>query len=116
MLPVSIVCPGGVSTTPAIAVLAAAGALDGLGATEDAQAVLHDAIDHFPDEPRPLSELGMLLLRHRDFAAAAETFATLRERFPDNQAGYVHGVNALTQAGQPAEAAALHEAYRQRFT
>jgi tetratricopeptide (TPR) repeat protein len=97
------------------AVFSTAGALDQLGATADAEEVLRDAVDHFPDEPRALAELGMLLLRRQDFTAAAETFATLRGYFPDHQASYLHGADALTQAGRPDEAEALREEYRRRF-
>lgn len=99
-----------------VAVLNAAGAMEKLGVVVDAEEVLREAVDHFPVEPRPLAELGMLLLRRRDFAAAAEAFATLRGTFPDNKASYIHGAEALSKAGRAEEAEAVRKEYRIRFT
>jgi tetratricopeptide (TPR) repeat protein len=97
------------------AVFASVAALTQLDATEGAEAIIREAIDHFPTEPRPLNELGVLLLRRRDFAGAAEAFATLRVSFPDNKASYVHGAEALSQAGRVEEADALRGEYHRRF-
>ncbi|WP_158923689.1 lipopolysaccharide assembly protein LapB [Acidisphaera sp. S103] len=98
-----------------VAVFNAAGALDKLGATDDAEQVLRDAVDHFPREPRPMAELGMLLLRRRDFSGAAKAFATLRDVFPNNKEAYLRGAEALDQAGQLEEAELLRKDYRNRF-
>jgi tetratricopeptide (TPR) repeat protein len=98
-----------------VAVFNAAGALEKLGATEDAEVILREAVDHFPAEPRALTDLGMLLLRRRDFSAAAEAFAALRQTFPNNEAAYLRGAEALSQAGQPETADVLREEHRRRF-
>ena len=82
------------------AVSASAAALEQLGATAEAEQVLREAIDHFPGETRPLNELGRFLLRHGNPDGAAEAFATLRATFPDEKASYIHGAEALSQAGR----------------
>jgi predicted Zn-dependent protease len=93
----------------------AAEALEKLGAITQAEAVLREAVDHFPTEPRPLIELGSLLLRREDFAAAVDVWATLRQAFPDQQIGYDRGAEALLRAGRPDEAEAVREEQRRRF-
>jgi tetratricopeptide (TPR) repeat protein len=98
-----------------VAVFIAAGALENLGATESAEEVLRAAVDHFPDETRPLIELGSFLLRSHDPEGAVEAFATLRGIFPDEPASYIRGVEALTQAGRLEEAEALSKTHRSRF-
>jgi tetratricopeptide (TPR) repeat protein len=95
--------------------LDAARALELLDTTTDAENVLREAVDHFPAEPRPLIELGSLLLRREDFLGAADVWATLRQTFPDQQMGYVRGAEALLRAGRPAEADAVREEQRRRF-
>jgi tetratricopeptide (TPR) repeat protein len=90
----------------------AAEALEKLGAVAQAEEVLREAVDHFPTEPRPLIELGSLLLRREDFPAAVDVWATLRQTFPDKEISYVRGVEALVRAGRPEEAEALREEHR----
>jgi tetratricopeptide (TPR) repeat protein len=97
-----------------IGCLQAAEALEKLGAAGDAEEVLREAVDHFPAEPRPSADLGMLLLRRRDFPAAVEVFAAMRKIFPDNEGCYIRGAEALREAGRPDEAEALMKEHRGR--
>jgi len=95
--------------------LEAAESLRELGATAEAEVILRKAIEHFPDEARPMSELGMMLVRARDFTAAAEVWASMRAAFPDNEVAYIQGIDSLRQAGRSGEADVLLEQHRLRF-
>jgi tetratricopeptide (TPR) repeat protein len=95
--------------------LAAASALQTLDAFADSENVLRDAIDHFPNEPRPLAQLGMLFLDRRNFPAAVNTFATMRSAFPDREEGYIYGAQALSQTGCREEAEALRGEHHRRL-
>jgi tetratricopeptide (TPR) repeat protein len=92
--------------------LLAAGTLETLGATSDAERVLREAVDHFPAEPRPIENLGLLLLRSRDFAAAVDVFTTMRKAFPHNKVSHIRLADALTQAGRSDEALAVRDEQR----
>lgn len=98
-----------------VSCLTAAGGLQGLGATEDAEHVLRDAIDHFPAEPGPIEHLGLLLLNRGDFAAAVVAFIKMRDTFPNNRASYIRLSDSLNQAGRFDEAEAVRVEQRQRF-
>ena len=87
-----------------ISALAAASALEKLGAADEALPVLQEASERMRHDPRPLRDLGALQLRLREFAGAVETFARLRNAFPDHEAGYAGGAEALTGAGRLDEA------------
>ena len=93
--------------------LAAADALEKLGAIADAEHILREAVEHFPLEARPLSDLGRLLFRHRNFQAAADVWAAMRRTFPQDVTGYVRGAEALRAAGLVEEAKALDGERRQ---
>ncbi len=91
-------------------------AFERLGQPAEAKAALHAAIDRFPTELRPRLELAKLLqYKHRNFAAAADAWAGIREVLPDNQEAYTSGADALRQAGRTEEADALRQAFRARF-
>jgi len=92
--------------------LAAAEALEKLGEVVQAEEVLREAAGHFPSEQRPVIDLGQLLLRREDFAAAVEVWATMRQRFPDVGIGYVQGIDALLRTGRSDEAETLREQQR----
>jgi cytochrome c-type biogenesis protein CcmH/NrfG len=95
---------------------AASEAFERLGEPAEAEAALRAAIDRFPTELRPRLELAKLLqYRHRNFAAAADAWAGIRDVLPDNQEAYTSGADALRQAGRNEEAEALQQAYRVRF-
>lgn len=95
--------------------LEAAGSMEKLGAAPEAANTLRDAIHHFPTEERPLRELGMLLDRQKDFAAAVKVWETMRQTFPDGEAAYTRGIEALNRVGRPDEAEALRQEHRLRF-
>jgi tetratricopeptide (TPR) repeat protein len=95
--------------------LLAAGTLETLGATADAESILREAVDHFPAEPSPIESLGLLLLRRPDLNAAVEAFATMRNAFPDNRVSYIRQAEALTRAGRTGEAETVRSDERRRF-
>ncbi len=93
----------------------AAEALEILGEAAEAERILCEGVDHFPSDLPPIIHLGMLLLRHRQFQAAVEVYATMRQRFPENETGYIRGAEALRQADRADDAAILTEEHRRRF-
>lgn len=91
-------------------------AFERLSEPAEAEATLRAAIDRLPTELRPMLELAKLMhYKRRDFAAAAEAWAKLRDIFPDFQEAYTTGAEALRHAGRTQEAEALREEYRLRF-
>ncbi|MBS0641554.1 MAG: hypothetical protein JSS43_16935 [Proteobacteria bacterium] len=95
-------------------IFAATSALEQLGALSDAEAVLQEATERIRHEPALLIRMGNLQLRRRDFTAATETFARLRDAFPQREEGYSLGAEAAARAGQPREADTLRNAFRSR--
>jgi tetratricopeptide (TPR) repeat protein len=96
--------------------LAAADAMDAMGEQTEAEAMFRAAIERFPLEQRPIVDMARYFhLKRRDFAAAAEAWALLRQTFSDNEEGYTRGADALRGAGRAEEAAALLAEHRQRF-
>ncbi len=57
----------------------------------------------------------MIAVARRNFSAAAERWATLRDAFPDQLQGYVRGIEALRETGQFDAAESLAEAAMSRF-
>ncbi len=98
-----------------LSVLECANALEDLGARPDAEGILHEAIDHFIDDPRPAMALGDLLLRKHEFSAAAGVFASARATFPNEEVLYVRNIEALLQAANGDKAEALQKEYSKRF-
>lgn len=96
-------------------VLEAANALERLNSAQDAENVLRGAIERFPSDMRPSMALGELLLRRGEFCAASKVFAKARDAFPDTQAFYLRGIEALNRADQAAHAQSLLEEHRRRF-
>ena len=96
--------------------LAAAEAFERIGEPAEAEATLRAAIDRFPSELRPMLDLAKLLqIKRRDFAAAAQAWATIRAAFPDFQEAYTSGAEALRRSGCTEAADAVQEAFRLRF-
>jgi tetratricopeptide (TPR) repeat protein len=73
----------------------------------DADAVFVDAIRRFPDEAWPLLEFALLAHVRRDWTEAVSRWETVRLRFPEHEAGYSMGREALRQAGRGDEATLL---------
>jgi tetratricopeptide (TPR) repeat protein len=74
----------------------------------EAEAVLRAAIERFPDQIWPLRNFARLAHDRRDWNEAATRWDALRQRFPEEEAGYSLGAEALKAAGRDDEAAALH--------
>jgi tetratricopeptide (TPR) repeat protein len=90
-------------------------AFERLGEPAEAEATLRAAIDRFPTELRPHTELARLLhLRLHEFAAAAEAWAAIRQTFPDNDEAYLRGAEALRSIGRADESDSILKAYKSR--
>jgi tetratricopeptide (TPR) repeat protein len=77
------------------------------GRHAEADAVLNEAIERFPNQSWAPREFARLAHDRKDWAEAALRWQTLRERFPDDESGYLCGAEALDAAGRHDEAAAL---------
>lgn len=104
------------ATARAVAPYAHAGYLEGAnrlaetGRLDEAEAVLREAIERFPNERWPWLTHARIAHDRRDWNEAAVRWAALRQRFPDEDAGYSLGAEALKQAGREVEAATLSRA------
>ena len=75
-----------------------ANALRELGRLDDAEALISEAMQRFPDEERPAIEFAFLAHHRRDWTEALERWQTLRGRFRACIEGHLHGaipLNAL---------------------
>ena len=95
--------------------VAAAKPLMELGRYQDAQNLLIYASLRFPADFAPALEMASLCLRRRDWALAADLFAVLRARFPNQVASYGGGMLALRELGRIDEAEAVAVAAIDRF-
>jgi tetratricopeptide (TPR) repeat protein len=86
-----------------------------MGRYADAEAVLIAARDRFPAEPWPETEYATLDQLRKNWAAAAERWATVRARWPERKDGYGGGIQALAALGRKDEAARLSEEFKRRF-
>jgi tetratricopeptide (TPR) repeat protein len=87
----------------------AAEAMVRLGDSQAAIDILVAAIDRFPGEPRPLTDLGRLQLQLKDFSASDETWTKVRALFPKEIDGYFRGADALQALGKAEEAGTLRK-------
>jgi tetratricopeptide (TPR) repeat protein len=66
----------------------------------EADAVLRSAIELFPDQAWPLRDFARQAHDRKDWDEAAARWEALRKRFPDEEAGYSLGAEALKAAGR----------------
>jgi tetratricopeptide (TPR) repeat protein len=85
------------------------------GQADLADALLRPAIERFPDLPLPLVEFAWVAHGKRDWTTALERWETVRERFPDELAGYIIAAQALRELQRLDEADALLGAAIPRF-
>lgn len=78
-----------------------------LGAADEAEAILRDAVERFPSDPAASIEYAWVAHRKRDWARAAERWTDVRARFPRHPVGYSAGAQALREAERYQEAEAL---------
>jgi predicted Zn-dependent protease len=97
------------------ACLQAAEHLEKLGEPADAERVLREAVEHFPNDTAPFSRLGALMMRRKEYSGAAGVWAEFRKTFPDVEEPYIRGVEALRLAGRAAEADTLAQERDRRF-
>ncbi|HEY4041920.1 MAG TPA: tetratricopeptide repeat protein, partial [Rhodopila sp.] len=92
-----------------------ANALREQGQGARAAAVLAAQFDRFGHEPGFFIECGKLSERSADWRAAAERWAAIRNRFPNDWPGYGAQARALREMGRPSEADALVATAAQQF-
>lgn len=85
-------------------------ALSALRREPESELLLAATIARFPANLDVLREYAQIALRREDWAVAGERFGRLRERFPEEPAGYFGGAEVLQHQGRIAEAEALLEA------
>jgi tetratricopeptide (TPR) repeat protein len=89
------------------AVLEGSRALQDAGRIDEAETMLAEAIQRFPDHAILAGVRAEIAMRRQMWAEAATRWATIRQRFPDNAPAYAEGAKALRQSGRLAEADAL---------
>ena len=92
-----------------------AAALRKAGCLDEAEAVVCEAMERFPDRPEGYGQWAELAMRRRDWAMAAERWEEVRRAFPNHASGYVRGAAALRKAGRLEEADALAREAAKRF-
>jgi tetratricopeptide (TPR) repeat protein len=90
-------------------------ALRELGRLAEAEALLQEAAERFPNQPGPAIELAWLKVHRRDWDAALSLLTDLRARFPDHAATYVGAALALRELGHHGEADELLNEAIERF-
>ncbi|HVH80356.1 MAG TPA: tetratricopeptide repeat protein, partial [Stellaceae bacterium] len=90
-------------------------ALREAGRLGDAEGLLSAAQDCFPGEAGIVIEQAHLATRRRDWDAASQRWTLVRDRFPDNIAGYTGGALALREQRKFAEADTLLKQAASRF-
>lgn len=94
----------------------AAEAFERLGDHAEAEAALRAAIDRFPTELRPMSELARFFhFRRNDFSSAAEAWEAIRKVLPNDEESYINGIAALRKSGRLDKAEHLEADYHARF-
>jgi tetratricopeptide (TPR) repeat protein len=78
------------------------------GRHDEADAVLRFAIERFPDQAWPLRDFASQAHDRGEWEEAAARWDSLRRQFPEEEAGYSMGAQALRAAGRDDEAAGLH--------
>jgi tetratricopeptide (TPR) repeat protein len=78
-----------------------------LGRLDEAEALLCDAMDRFPDEPQPVLDHARVALLRRDWKEAAARWQKARSRFPERSITCLGEAWALRELGHLDEAEAL---------
>jgi len=85
----------------------AGSALRDLGCLDEADVLLLDATEKFPNDPWVAIHRAWVAMRRPDWAEAVLRLEAVRRRFPDEASGYVDGGWALFEAGRLDEADSL---------
>jgi tetratricopeptide (TPR) repeat protein len=97
------------------AYLRGAHALSALWRHEEAEALLAEAMDRFPQDSDVACEHGWIAYHRHQLDEALARFETVRQRFPDLVTGYTAGAAVLRDQFHLAEAEAMLEAAQGRF-
>jgi tetratricopeptide (TPR) repeat protein len=90
-------------------------ALKQSGRKDGVDAVLCELIDRFPDDLGAALEYAQSAREGGDTVESARRWAAVRERFPDCEAAYRNGADALAALGQADAAAAVRAEHKVRF-
>lgn len=82
---------------------------------DEADALLAEAIERFPNERAPLIEYAWLATARRDWPQAVARWQQVRTRFPDQTDGYLRGAQALAATWQHEAAEQLLSDGMERF-
>jgi tetratricopeptide (TPR) repeat protein len=85
------------------------------GRVKEAEALLSEAIERFPAEPRPRIEWALLAHARRDWLEAVRRWELVRAQFPDEAAAYAFGAAGLRELDRYEEAETLLDAGRECF-
>ena len=89
--------------------------LDADYAFDDADGVMREAIASFPYDAPLFAKYLKMALQRGDWHGALERAKDMRQRFPDDAAGYSYALDALRELRRIDEANALVEAAREKF-
>ena len=89
------------------AVVEGSRALQDAGRIGEAETLLAEAMERFPDHAIVAGIWAEIAMRRQIWAEAATRWATVRQRFPAHAPAYAEGAKALRQAGLTAESDAL---------
>jgi tetratricopeptide (TPR) repeat protein len=90
-----------------VAYTGGARALREQGRADEADRLLREAIERFPDRRSPLTEHAWLAHIRRDWAASVDRWAAVRAHFPDHAEAYVQAALALAELERDDEAEPL---------
>jgi tetratricopeptide (TPR) repeat protein len=90
-------------------------ALDRAGRSPDAEALLAQAADRFPDQPGPRIAWADLASRGNDWAEAVARWEQVRQRFPGEVRSWIENANALANTARPDAAETLFQDALSRF-
>jgi tetratricopeptide (TPR) repeat protein len=92
-----------------------ADALSAQGRLEEAEALLTEAVTRFPEDQRSAVEHGWSANHRRDWPEAVRRWEAVRQRYPDEVAGYCGAAQALRQLHRLDEAEAVISDAMQRL-
>jgi tetratricopeptide (TPR) repeat protein len=81
----------------------------------EAERMLIEARERFPDHPMPMKELGWMAQEEGDWKRAAEQWTLLRQVYPSELDGYTQGIVALRRLGRRDEAGSVAADGAKRF-
>jgi FkbM family methyltransferase len=79
------------------------------GLDKEAETLLENALDLFPDDIGVVSQTGELAMHRNDWGEASIIWKNIRKQFPNQTVGYLRGIKAMSQSGELESAELLAE-------